>query len=328
MPGSWKKGEIMSGPSLPADQGTPPDSGSSSMVIRITPSGSSKEGVPVPWSGFRYAMCNESMQGMKWKEQCELVAQAGYRGIEVAPFILVEKGIDEITLRKRKAMLAAMKNKGIECVGLHWLLSPPPRGLHFTSPAAGVRRRTLDYVHKLIDFCGDLGGKSMVFGAPKGRDTEGKLSVAEATKNLADGLVRIADHAQQRGLKILLEPLGHDQTDVVNTLSEAMKVIKEIHHPAIETIFDFHNTLDEQGAFHELIERFFIHIYHVHVQEMDGKFLGAGEGVKKYVQAFQTLKDRKYDKWVSVEVFDFSSGPKTIAKESMRALKAIEGKLK
>jgi hypothetical protein len=29
-----------------------------------------------------------------------------------------------------------------------------------------------------------------------------------------------------------------------------------------------------------------------------------------------------------VDVFDFSPGPKTIAKESMRALKAIEGKLK
>jgi D-psicose/D-tagatose/L-ribulose 3-epimerase len=318
----------MSGPGLSADQRTAPHSGDSSTAIRITPPGSPKEAVPAVWDGFRYAMCNESMQGMKWKEQCELVARAGYRGIEVAPFSLVEKGVDEITPRKRKAMVAAMKNNGIECVGLHWLLSPPPQGLHFTSPVAAVRRKTLDYVHKLIDFCGDLGGQSMVFGSPKGRDTGGKLSVAEATKNLAEGLVRVTDHAQQRGLKILLEPLGHDQTDVVNTLSEAVKIIEEIGHPALETIFDFHNTLDEQDAFHELIERFFTHIYHVHVQERDGKFLGSGEGVRKYRQAFQALKDRRYDKWVSVEVFDFSPGPKTIAKESMRALKAIEGKLK
>jgi D-psicose/D-tagatose/L-ribulose 3-epimerase len=318
----------MSGRSLFADQRTPPDSANPSTGVRISPPNSSREEISAPWAGFRYAMCNESMQGMKWREQCELVAQAGYRGMEIAPFFLVEKGVDEITPRKRKAMVAAMKQNRIDCVGLHWLLSPPPRGLHFTSAVASVRRRTLDYVRKLIDFCGDLGGQTMVFGSPKGRDTEGKLSVAEARKNLAGGLFRIADHAQQRGLRILLEPLGHDQTDVVNTLSEAMKVIEEIHHPAIETIFDFHNTLDEEEPFHELIERYFTHIYHVHVQEMDGKFLGAGEGAKKYIQAFQSLKDRKYDKWVSVEVFDFSPGPKTIAKESMRALKSIEGKLK
>ena len=61
---------------------------------------------------------------------------------------------------------------------------------------------------------------------------------------------------------------------------------------------------------------------------MDGKYLGADNGVKDFVEAFQTLKDLYYDKWVSLEVFDFSPGPKTIAKESMKALKAIEGKLK
>ena len=66
------------------------------------------------------------MQGMKWREQCELAADAGYQGIEIAPFSLVEKGIEELTPRKRQAMVAAMKRSGVECVGLHWLLSPLP----------------------------------------------------------------------------------------------------------------------------------------------------------------------------------------------------------
>ena len=305
--------------------GSDANSSGSSQMASADPS---KQEFIAVWNGFRYAMCNESMQGMKWAEQCELLAKAGYRGIEIAPFSLVQKGIEEMTPRKRQAMVLTMKNAGIECVGLHWLLSPPPQGLHVTTPDGKVRARSLEYFDKLIDFCADLGGKVMVFGSPKGRNTMKGTSVRQATKYLAEGLAQIADHAHRRGVKILLEPLGHVQTDVMNTTAEAIKFIEEVNHPALQTMFDFHNTVDERIPFHEIIEKYFAHIYHVHVQEMDGKHLGAGNGVKDFVRAFQTLKDLHYDKWVSLEVFDFSPGPKTIAKESMKALKAIEGKLK
>lgn len=60
---------------------------------------------------------------------------------------------------------------------------------------------------------------------------------------------------------------------------------------------------------------------------MDGRHLGTGTGINDYTKAFQTLKDFKYDKWISLEVFDFTPGGKTIAKESISALKQIEGKL-
>ncbi len=301
---------------------------SSSFASQLASPPPSKQEPAGEWDGFRYAMCNESMMGMKWTEQCELLAKAGYRGIEIAPFSLVQEGIKELTPRKRQAMVSSMKNAGVDCVGLHWLLSPPPRGLHVTTPDAKVRRKSLEYLHKLIDFCGDLGGRVMVFGSPKGRNAVKGISVRAATKYLAEGLAQVVDHAQERGVKILLEPLGHNQANVVNRTAEAVKIIEEIHHPALQTLFDFHNTLDEKAPFHEIIEKYFFHIYHVHVQEMDGKYLGAGNGVKDFAKAFQTLKDLHYDKWISMEVFDFSPGPKTIAKESMKGLKAIEGKLK
>jgi sugar phosphate isomerase/epimerase len=77
--------------------------------------GKSDRGSVSSWRGFRYAMCNESMQGMDWEEQCDLVAKAGYQGIEVAPFSLVKEGVGELTPQKRKAMVDSMQNAGIEC---------------------------------------------------------------------------------------------------------------------------------------------------------------------------------------------------------------------
>jgi sugar phosphate isomerase/epimerase len=166
----------------------------------------------------------------------------------------------------------------------------------------------------------------MIFGSPKQRNTVG-ISVAEAKKYFAEGLAKVAGHAQQRGVKILIEPLAKGATDVVNTLAEALELAKQVGHPAIAIIFDFHNTGDETESFDVLLKKYFQYIHHVHVQEMDGKHLGTGTGARDYVNAFQTLKDLKYGKWISLEVFDFSPGGKKIAEESMRTLKQIEAKL-
>ena len=278
------------------------------------------------WSGFNYAMCNESMAELSWAEQCRIVGNAGYKGIEIATFTFVTEDVQEITAAKRKEMVSTMINAGIECAGLHWLLASPPKGLHFTTADAAVRQKTIAYLDKLIDFCGDLGGPYMIFGSPGQRSSRG-TSIEEAKKYFAEGLARVADHAQERRVKILIESLGKSVTDVVNTMAEALESAKQVNHPAIQIIFDFHNTSDETEPFDVLLKKYYNHIHHVHVQEMDGKHLGTGTAVDDYVKAFQTLKDLRYGKWISLEVFDFSPGGKRIAEESMRALLQIEGKL-
>ncbi len=282
------------------------------------------------WNGFTYAMCNESLQDHPWAKQCEIIGNAGYNGVEIASFTLVNqfgvKGVQDISAEKRKEMRKAMDDAGITCAGLHWLLAPPPKGLHFTTPDKTVRSHTVDYLDKLIDFCGDLGGGAMIFGSPKQRNTI-NISVEEANKHFADGLAAVADHAKARKVKILLEPLSSDQTDVVNTLAEAMEIVKTVDHPSIRTMFDFHNTADETEPHDVLIKKYFDNIRHIHVQEMDGDYLGTGTAVNDYVKAFQTMKDMNYKGWVSLEVFNFEPEGTVIAEESMKILKKIEGKL-
>ncbi|RPJ37714.1 MAG: sugar phosphate isomerase/epimerase [Deltaproteobacteria bacterium] len=284
--------------------------------------GSSKDPVR-----FKYAFCNESMQGMSWGEQCDLVARSGYQGIEIAPFSLVRESVEELVPARRGKLIRALKDAGLECAGLHWLLSPPPPDLHVTTPDPEVRKKSWSYFEKLIDLCGDLGGPVMVFGSPKGRSSIGGLSAAEAKKYLAEGLAGVADHAQRRGVKILLESLGQNQTDVVNTLAEAVEILEQIAHPAIQTMFDFHNTTAETEPFPNLIEKYFSRIHHVHVQEMDGRHLGSGNAEKEFLSSFRKLRDLRFDKWISVEVFDFSPGAETLAVESLKTLRAIEKKL-
>ena len=54
---------------------------------------------------------------------------------------------------------------------------------------------------------------------------------------------------------------------------------------------------------------------------------GPGFGAVDFVPIFQSLKDVKYDGWVSVEVFDYSPDPETIARESIRYMRQCERKV-
>jgi sugar phosphate isomerase/epimerase len=279
---------------------------------------------------FRFALCNEILtegpQGDRsWAEQCRIIAETGYSAVEIAPFTLVEESVEEISAAERRSMIRTMRDANLDCVGLHWLLSPPPENLHFTTPDDAVRARTIDYMHALIDFCGDLGGPYMIFGSPGQRSTVEGQTVAEANERFAAGLAEVGDHAQDRNVMILVEPLSSDQTDVVNTLSEAMDVVEQADHPAISTMFDFHNTVDETEPLDVLIETYIDHIHHVQIQEMDGTYLGQ-TAAADYVPAFRAFSELGYDGWISLEVFDFSPGGETIAQESMNVLRELAEK--
>jgi D-psicose/D-tagatose/L-ribulose 3-epimerase len=276
---------------------------------------------------FKYAFCNEMLKDLSWPEQCEIIGKAGYEGVEISPFTLVKESVQDISPGKRKQMVQDMKNAGIVCAGLHWLFVPPPKGLHFTTPDGPLRQKSIDYLDKLIDFCGDLGGKIMIFGSPNQRGTTKGLSIQEATNNFSDGLAKVADHAKERDVMILVESLPKTSTDVVNTLEEAMKVVNKVGHPAISTMFDFHNTLDETEPLTDLIRKYYEHIHHVHVQNMDGTYIKSDKIPQELIQIFMELKKLNYKKWISVEVFDPSPGGKLIAEESMKTFLEIQRRI-
>ena len=277
----------------------------------------------VQWQGFKFAMCNECMMDLPWAEQCKIISDAGYTGVEIAAFTLVQESVNELSPENRRELVQVMDDHGLENIGLHWLLAPPPEGLHFTTPDQAVRAATVQYLADLVDFCADTNGKVMIFGSPNQRNTVG-ISVEEAKKNFADGLAQVADHAQDRDVKILVETLDSSQTDVVNTMAESLEIVNTVNHPAIGTMFDYHNTLDETDSLEKLVRDYFDHIDHIQIQEIDGRHLGTGDARVTFVDSFKALRELNYDKWISLEIFDFAPGGKVIAEESMEVLKALE----
>lgn len=270
---------------------------------------------------FRYAMCNEAFEGQPFASVCKTLCSLGYEGIEIAPFTLAPDPLD-VTPAQRAEYKRIIAGEGLQCVGLHWLLVTP-KPIHVTTPDAKLRTESWAYVRNLVDLCSDLGDNGvMVFGSPKQRSSTGGLTPAEATKNFIDGMASIADHAQSRGVTLLMEALPKSQSDIVTTLEAAAGVVHAIHHPAVRTMFDTHNAEDETDPHSAAIERYFDLIRHVHVNEMDGKHPGTGD--YDFVSVFKTLKRLNYQGWVSLEAFDFSFGGERIASETIEYLKRRE----
>jgi sugar phosphate isomerase/epimerase len=265
---------------------------------------------------LRYALCNEIFGSEPLDRICSSLREIGYEGIEIAPFTLGESP-------DRNELRSTMEDAPMGFVGLHWLLVSPP-GLHVTAPDAATRARSWNHVRHLIDLSADLAGDSpslMVFGSPKQRGTVDGATKEEATQYFVDGLREVAPQAESRNVTILVEALPANQCDVINTLAEASAVVDAVDSRAVATMFDTHNTADETSAPSELIERYFEQIRHVHLNEMDGRYPGAGD--YNFRDVLHTLARLNYQGWASIEVFDFTPGPLEIARNSISFLQSL-----
>ncbi len=248
----------------------------------------------------------------------------GYEAIEIAPFTLAEDpaALPPAKRREYRDIIAA---EGLAFAGLHWLMVSP-KGLHVTAPDAGLRHRSWLHIRNLIDLCADLGptgegGGVMVFGSPAQRGTTGGSTRARAMERFEQGLSSVADHAVERNVRILVEALPNAQCDVLNTLEEAVTIVRRIGSRGIRTMFDTHNAVDEVEPHQVLVERYLDLISHIHVNEVDGKHCGAGS--YDFLPLLRTLKGLNYQGWISLEAFDFSPGPERIASESIRYLQGL-----
>ncbi len=271
---------------------------------------------------FNYSICNEMFEKRDFAATCKAIRGAGFAGVEISPFTLAEN-VDQISPARRRELAGIIHSEGLRFAGLHWLLVTPA-GLHVTTADKKVRDKSWEYVRKVVDLCADLGKGIMVFGSPKQRGAQNN-TVAEATENFKTGLASIAPHAGERGCTVLIEALSSKETNVVNTLGEAVRLVREINHPAIQTMFDFHNTADEKEPAETLVRKYFRYIRHIHVNEMDGRYPGSGSF--NFLPAFQALLDLKYSRWVSLEVFDFKPSPDQILRETMAFYQGLEKRL-
>ena len=273
---------------------------------------------------MRYAICNETFENWDHARVCGAVAELGYTGLEMAPFTLAPR-ITDVTAEQRKTLRREAEACGLQIIGLHWLLAKT-EGLQLTSPDAAVRQRTAQYLVELARCTRDLGGDLMVFGSPAQRRIPQGATKTQATDYAVDTFQRALNGFIENKVRLCVEPLSPPEADFINTCDEANEIIRRLNHPLFVLHMDVKAMTTEATPRTELIRKHGKTAGHFHANDANRR--GPGFGDVDFVPIFQALKDSGYPGWVSVEVFDYSPDPVTIARESIRYMRECEAILR
>src|SRR6185312_9397656 len=97
---------------------------------------------------------------------------------------------------------------------------------------------TVRVMERMVELCALLGGSYLVHGSPKQRSAPEGSSAAEAWERARDCLAQAGRRSEACGLVYCLEPLSPRETDFVNTVEAAVRMVTEIGSPGLKTMID------------------------------------------------------------------------------------------
>lgn len=277
---------------------------------------------------MKYAICNETYGEVPWPDVCRRLAGYGYDGVELAPFTFAPD-VREIDAAARREIARVATDAGLTIVGLHWLLVSPP-GLHLTTADARTREATVAYLKALIDFCADVGGRVMTFGSPSQRNVQEGTDPETAFARMRDGFAACVPTLKARDVTLCMEALPAPESNFIRTAAEADAMVRAIDHPRFRMMLDVKSMCAEPHPPAETISRFAGErngrplLAHFHANDANRR--GPGFGDTDFRPILKALREIDYGGYVSIEVFDYSPDPDTIARESLRHLKELAGR--
>lgn len=269
---------------------------------------------------MKYAICNETFQDWPFDRAFAFAREAGYTGIEIAPFTLA-RYVTEVSPQRRGEVRRQIESAGLEMVGLHWLLAKT-EGLYLTSPEKAVRLRTADYLAELARLCADLGGSIMVLGSPQQRNLLRGVTKAQGMQYAADVLSIAVPAFADCGVTLAVEPLGPAEGDFLLTAAEGRELIELVGSPQVRLHLDCKAMSSESQPIPEIIQANRDLMVHFHANDPNRQ--GPGMGQLDFVPIFQALKEIDWQGWVSVEVFDYAPGIERLVRESMENMRRAD----
>ena len=223
------------------------------------------------------------------------IAAYGYDGVELMTIDPGKLNWDEV--RQTAADLGLVV--GLVCTGeIYGQL-----GLSFADPDAGRRREAIDRVNGIIDFAASQNAKVNI-GRVRGQSRP-DVPREQTEEWAVEAFRAISDHAAPKGVMIALENVTIMQTNFVNTMAEARRIIDMTGRPNFRAMMDvFHLNIEEKDMYQAIRDYADINV-HVHLCDNNRRYPGnCGLDFEKIIQTFH---DVGYDDLYSTEVFQFPS---------------------
>ena len=266
---------------------------------------------------MKFALCNEVFRELSIEDSFSKIAEIGYHGVEISPFTLQSNPLNLSNSDADRCRNAAQLS-GLEIVGLHWLMAET-RGLHLTHSDSNMRQAARDYLKKLVFLTSRMGGSIMVLGSPDQRNLEFGTMYQDAFDRAVEIISDVSISAEEYGVMIAIEPLSPVETSFLASSEEASRFIEEVNHPACRLHLDMKAMAHEPAGALATIYKHHSKLIHFHANDINHR--GPGQGPTDLASVIAALNKIKYQKWISVEPFDYYPSPFECAQISLKNLK-------
>ncbi|MEW6185949.1 MAG: sugar phosphate isomerase/epimerase family protein [Thermodesulfobacteriota bacterium] len=191
----------------------------------------------------------------------------------------------------------------------------------------GIRKASVDITKKTVDFCAEVGGKTMIvhsgtqtYEQIKGLPKEANPLFKLQWDNNIDSLKQINEYANSKGITVCLENIGFNSVD--QSFQDLLEIRKAVGS-SLQFTLDFgHARLGEGAA--EGIRLLGENIRHIHLHDNHGKnddHLPVGDGNYDYSPYIDFFKN--YSHIITLEVSDISRDPQPMLRSRENFLKLV-----
>jgi sugar phosphate isomerase/epimerase len=166
--------------------------------------------------------------------------------------------------------------------------------------AAIDQAQQMAYVRKAFARLSRLGTQIVVFGSGGARMVPEGFPKDRAFQQLVEFGRRIAPEARAHGITIAIEPLRHEETNIINSAAEGLDLVNAIGDANFQLMIDFYHLSSEKED-PAIIGRAGAHIRHLHMANPAGRVFPRRWEEYDYAPFFAALKQIGYGQRISVE---------------------------
>jgi sugar phosphate isomerase/epimerase len=174
-----------------------------------------------------------------------------------------------------------------------------PGTLKITGPDADPNKLRA-YMKVICSRAAKVGMMKLVFGSGAARQVPEGFDHQRAWQQIVEFAGESAQAAQEHGVMIVLEPLAKKECNIVNSVSDAMEIVRAVDHACFQCLVDSYHFWTEDEPL-EHLQAAMPWIRHVHLADKVGRVAPGESGESDYRPFFGVLKRGGYDGDVSVE---------------------------
>jgi sugar phosphate isomerase/epimerase len=185
-----------------------------------------------------------------------------------------------------------------------------PGSLKITGPTVdfeAVRRYMANIMHRAHQ----TGIKILVFGSAGARNVPDGFDRATAREQITQFLTLSARLAGMHGVTLVVEPLNRGESNIINSVADAMSYVRVVNHPHVQCLVDSYHFWLEGDSLDDL-KAAMPWIHHVHVADKAGRVPPGESGQSDYGPFFRVIKQSGYNGRVSVETPGYADYKSTV----------------